>query len=224
MLGTVGDAEDVVQDAFLRLQRARRDGTAIESPRAFLATVATRLAIDQLRSARARRESYFGPWLPEPLITATESDPAELAEMADSLSLSFLVLLETLSPVERAVFLLRQVFDYRYDEIAEIVDKNEANCRQIFARSRTRIDAGKPRFQADLEHQQELAHRFLAAFDRGEVDRLVEFLAADVAFYGDGGGKDAVSRARCTAAIASPACSSRLLRSTAKSAHRSSPP
>lgn len=189
MLGTVSDAEDVVQDAFLRLERARHNGTRIESPRAFLTTVATRLAIDQLRSARARRETYFGPWLPEPLVTATESDPAQLAEMADSLSLSFLHLLEALSPVERAVFLLREVFDYRYDEIAQIVDKTETNCRQIFGRARTRIDEGRPRFRPDREHQRELTRRFLAAFEDGDVDVLVEFLAADVVFYGDGGGR-----------------------------------
>ena len=123
------------------------------------------------------------------MITAIESDPAQAAEIADSLSLSFLVLLEALSPVERAVFLLREVFDYRYDEIAKIVDKSETNCRQIFARARTRIDEGKPRFDADREHQHELARRFLAAFENGEVDRLIEFLTADVVFYGDGGGK-----------------------------------
>jgi RNA polymerase sigma-70 factor (TIGR02957 family) len=189
MLGTVSDAEDVVQEAFLRLERARLEGTVVRSQRAFLTTVTTRVAIDQLRSARVKRETYFGPWLPEPLLTDTERDPAEVAEMADSLSLSFLVLLDTLSPVERAVFLLREVFDYGYEEIAEIVDKSESNCRQIFARARKRIDEGKPRFDADLEQQQELANRFLAAFEHGEVDRLVELLAADVVFYGDGGGK-----------------------------------
>jgi RNA polymerase sigma-70 factor (ECF subfamily) len=189
MLGVVADAEDVVQEAFLRLERARREGTVVESPKAFLTTVATRLAIDQLRSARAKHETYFGPWLPEPLLTAAEPDPAEVAEMADSLSLSFLVLLETLSPVERAVFLLREVFDYGYDEIAEIVDKSEANCRQIFGRARKRIDEGKPRFEPDREKQQELASRFLDAFESGSVDGLVELLAADVVFHGDGGGQ-----------------------------------
>jgi RNA polymerase sigma-70 factor (TIGR02957 family) len=188
MLGAVSDAEDVVQDAFLRLEETRVAGKDVESPRAFLTTVTTRLAIDELRSARARRETYVGPWLPEPLITATD-DPAEVSEMADSLSLSFVVLLETLSPVERAVFLLREVFEYGYDEIAEIVDKSEANCRQIFARARKRIDEGKPRFQADRAKQQELASRFLDAFRNGEVDRFAEFLAADVVFTGDGGGR-----------------------------------
>jgi RNA polymerase sigma-70 factor (ECF subfamily) len=189
MLGTVSDAEDIVQEAFLRLQRARAEGTHVEHVRAFLTTVTTRLAIDQLRSARMRRETYFGPWLPEPVITAPDQDPAEVADMADSLSLSFLVLLETLSPVERAVFLLREVFDYGYDEIAQIVEKSEPNCRQIFARARKRIDEGRPRFEADKHRQQELVSRLLGALQRGEVDEFVKLLAADVVFYGDGGAK-----------------------------------
>jgi RNA polymerase sigma-70 factor (TIGR02957 family) len=189
MLGSVGDAEDIVQEALLRAERAEAEGERIESRKAFLTTVTTRLAIDQLRSARARRETYIGPWLPEPLLTSTEPDAAEHAEMADSLSMSFLVLLETLSPIERAVFLLREVFEYGYDEIAEIVDKSEANCRQIFARARKRIDEGKPRFEADRRQQEELAERFMDAAENGELDRLVDFLAADVVFTGDGGGK-----------------------------------
>ena len=189
MLGTVADAEDVVQEAFLRLERARLEGTRVESPRGFLITVTTRLAISELRSARARRESYFGPWLPEPLVTTTEPSPAEIAEMSDSLSMSFLLLLETLSPVERAVFLLREVFDYPYDEIAEIVDKTEVNCRQILARARSRVKEGKPRFEADRAQGQELVRRFLDAFERGEIDQLLEYLAADVVLVGDGGGK-----------------------------------
>ena len=189
MLGTVADAEDVVQEAFLRLERTRRGGTQVESPRGFLTTVTTRLAIDELRSARARRESYFGPWLPEPLITATEPDAAEAAQLSDSLSIAFLVVLETLTPVERAVFLLREVFEYPYDEIAQIIDKSESNCRQILVRARKRIDQGKPRFEVDREQQRELAGRFLDAFEDGRLDELVSFLAADVIFYGDGGGK-----------------------------------
>jgi RNA polymerase sigma-70 factor (ECF subfamily) len=189
MLGSVTEAEDIVQESLLRLERARQHGTEIESNRAFLTTVTTRLAIDQLRSARAKRETYFGPWLPEPLLTADEPDPAEVAEMSDSLSLSFLVLLETLSPVERAVFLLREVFDYGYDEIAQIVQKSETNCRQIFARARRRIDEGKPRFQADREQQTELADRFVEAMREGSVEELIELLAPDAVFYGDGGGK-----------------------------------
>lgn len=189
MLGTASDAEDVVQEAFLRLQRTERDGTVVQSEKAFLTTVVTRLSIDQLRSARVQRETYFGPWNPEPLITSDEPDPAEVAEVADSLSMAFLVVLETLSPVERAVFLLREVFDYGYDEIAQIVERSEANCRQIFTRARKRIDEGKPRFEADREKRDQLAGRFLAAAQAGQVDQLVEMLAADVVFYGDGGGK-----------------------------------
>jgi RNA polymerase sigma-70 factor (ECF subfamily) len=189
MLGSVGDAEDVVQEAFLRAERAEAEGTHIESRKAYLTTVTTRLAIDELKSARARRETYVGPWLPEPLLTSTEPDAAEHAEMADSLSISFLVLLETLSPVERAVFLLREVFDYGYEEIAEVVGKSEANCRQILVRARKRIDEGRPRFEADRRRQEQLAHRFLEAFEEGDVDGFVELLADDVVFVGDGGGK-----------------------------------
>jgi RNA polymerase sigma-70 factor, ECF subfamily len=188
MLGSVAEAEDVVQEAFLRHERARQQGTEIESTKAFLTTVTTRLAIDQLRSARSRRETYFGPWLPEPLLTASEPDPAEVAEMADSLSLSFLVLLETLAPVERAVYLLREVFDYGYDEIAQIVDRSEVNCRQIFTRAKRRIEEGRPRFVVDHGRQQELAARFIEALQEGEVERVLELLAPDAVFTGDGGG------------------------------------
>jgi RNA polymerase sigma-70 factor (ECF subfamily) len=188
MLGTVGDAEDTVQEALLRLARARAEGTQIESAKAFLTTVTTRLAIDQLRSARVKRETYFGPWLPEPLLTAPEREPAEVAEMADSLALSFLVLLETLSEVERAVFLLREVFDYGYDEIADIVDRSEVNCRQIFTRARKRIDEGKPRYEVDRERQRAVGGDFAAALKAGEVQRALNMLAPDVVFYGDGGG------------------------------------
>lgn len=189
MLGSVTEAEDVVQEAFLRLYRASVEGTAIESPQAFLTTVTTRLAIDTLRTARVRRETYVGLWLPEPLLTATEPDPAEHVEMADSLSFAFLSLLETLSPVERAVFLLREVFDYDYDEIAAIVQKSEQNCRQIFARARKHVDEGKPRFNVSHGAQQELLSKFFAAAEAGSLANLVDLLAADATFYGDGGGK-----------------------------------
>ena len=138
MLGSVSEAEDVVQEAFLRLERA--DPGTIESPKAFLATVTTRIAIDELRSARARRETYVGPWLPDPLVTDTEPDVAEHAEMSDSLSMAFLVLLESLTPAERAVFLLREAFDYDYAEIAVILDRSEASCRQLLVRARKRIE------------------------------------------------------------------------------------
>ena len=187
MTGSVGDAEDIVQEAFIRAYRAEEAGTLLESPQAFLATTTTRLAIDHLRSARVRREAYVGTWLPEPLVT--EPGPAERAEMADSLSLAFLVLLESLSPVERAVFLLREVFGYEYDEIARTVGKSEPNCRQIFARARRRIDEGRPRFEVSRRQGAELTDRFLAVVGGGDIDAFIDMLAPDVVFYGDGGGK-----------------------------------
>ena len=144
MTGSVGDAEDIVQEAVIRTYRAASQGTLVESPKAYVTTTTTRLAIDHLRSARVRRESYVGTWLPEPLVTDPAPGPAERAEMSDSLSLAFLVLLESLSPVERAVFLLREVFGYGYAEIAEAVGKSEPNCRQIFTRARRHIDEGRP--------------------------------------------------------------------------------
>jgi RNA polymerase sigma-70 factor, ECF subfamily len=188
MLSSVSEAEDVVQEAFLRYERALAGGTAVESPKAFLSAVVTRLSIDQLRSARVRRETYVGEWLPEPLLTS-DDDPAAHAEEADSLSMAFLLLLERLSPVERAVFLLHDVFGYGYDEVAAIVDKTEANCRQLASRARRHIESGKPRFDASRKERDELAARFLAAVTDGDLDSLVELLAADVVVYGDGGGK-----------------------------------
>jgi RNA polymerase sigma-70 factor (TIGR02957 family) len=196
MLGSVSEAEDVVQEGFLRLHRAEREGERIESPRAYLATVVTRLAIDQLRSARARRETYVGEWLPEPLLADPESDPARQAEVADTLSLSFLVLLETLSPEQRAVFLLREVFDYPYDRIAEIVDKSEANVRQLATRARKHVEQGRVRFDASREQREQLADRFLAAAQEGDMPALEALLAEDVELHGDGGGKaPAIGRA-----------------------------
>jgi RNA polymerase sigma-70 factor (ECF subfamily) len=189
MLGSVADAEDVVQEAQLRLHRARRDGAQIENPRAFSIAVATRLAIDHLRSARARRETYVGTWLPEPLVEGEEPSPGESVEIAESLSMAFLVLLETLAPVERAVFLLREVFDYDYKDIAAIVQKSEANCRQVFARAKRHVDAGKPRFEPAPEQREELARRFFAACQEGRLDELLDLLATDASFFGDGGGK-----------------------------------
>jgi RNA polymerase sigma-70 factor (ECF subfamily) len=189
MLGGVAEAEDIVQEAFLRWHRALASGTEVESPKAYLATVTTRLSIDHLRTARARRESYVGPWLPEPLVTESEADVAQHAEMADSLSMAFLVLLETLTPVERAVFLLREVFEYGYDEIAQIVEKSEANCRQILARARHRVEASTPRFETSRSQRDELARRFFAACEQGDMDGLLDLLTADVVFVGDGGGK-----------------------------------
>jgi RNA polymerase sigma-70 factor (TIGR02957 family) len=184
MTGSVSDAEDIVQEAFLR---AGQD-TDVESPKAYLATITTRLAIDHLRSARVRRESYVGTWLPEPLIGSSEPGPAELAETSDSLSMAFLVLLESLAPAERAVFLLREVFGYGYDEIAEAVGKTEAACRQIFTRARRRIDEGRPRFETSRAEGEELTSLFLAAASGGDMTSLLERLAPDVLFYGDSGG------------------------------------
>jgi RNA polymerase sigma-70 factor, ECF subfamily len=190
MLASVSEAEDVVQDAFVRYQRAVDDGAEIESPKAFLSTVVTRLAIDELRSARVRRETYVGEWLPEPLLADDgEDDPAAQAEEADSLSMAFLLLLERLSPVERAVFLLHDVFGYGYEEVAAIVGKREDNCRQLALRARAHIESEKPRFDATRQQREDLAARFFDAVGDGDVDGLVELLAADVVVYGDGGGK-----------------------------------
>jgi RNA polymerase sigma-70 factor (ECF subfamily) len=189
MLGSVAEAEDVVQEALLRVHRALQDGERIESPRAFVATVTTRLAIDQLRSARARRERYVGEWLPEPIVTDGVDDPARQAEMADSLSLAMLVLLESLSPEQRAVLLLRDVFDYGYDEIAGIVGKSEANVRQLASRARSHVEEGRPRFQTSREQREALAARFFAAVQEGDVAGLEALLANDVVLTGDGGGK-----------------------------------
>jgi RNA polymerase sigma-70 factor (ECF subfamily) len=189
MVGGVSDAEDIVQEAFLRFHRATKEGEVVESPKAYLSAITTRLSIDHLRSARVRRESYVGQWLPEPLLTDEAPDVAQHAETADSLSLAFLVLLESLSPVERAVFLLREVFGYGYDEIARVVDKSEENCRQIALRARRQIDAKKPRFEASRRRKEELAQRFFAAAAEGDTEGLLGLLAADVVAYGDGGGK-----------------------------------
>ncbi|MEA2419873.1 MAG: hypothetical protein QOE60_2079 [Thermoleophilaceae bacterium] len=189
MLGSVSEAEDVVQEAYLRLHRAEREGERIESPRAYLSTVVTRLAIDQLRSARARRETYVGEWLPEPLLADPEADPARQAEVADTLSLAFLVLLESLSPEQRAVFLLREVFDYPYDRIAEIVDKSEANVRQLAVRARRHVEERRVRFDASREQREQLADRFFAAAQEGDLPALESLLAEDVELHGDGGGK-----------------------------------
>ncbi|WP_222851344.1 RNA polymerase sigma-70 factor [Phytoactinopolyspora mesophila] len=187
MLGSVAEAEDIVQDAFLRMYKSELDGTAIDSPDAFATTITTRLAIDALRSARVRREHYVGQWLPEPLITS-DDEPARRVETDETISTAFLVLLETLAPVERAVFLLREVFGYGYDEIAGIVEKSESNCRQILARAKRAIAERRPRFEADRQHQAELAKSFLTAANEGNMEALHQLLADDVVFVGDGGG------------------------------------
>jgi RNA polymerase sigma-70 factor (ECF subfamily) len=194
MVGSVAEAEDLVQEALIRVYRAKEEGERIESPKAYLSAVVTRLSIDHLRSARVRREAYVGPWMPEPLLTDHAPGPEEQAETADSLSQAFLVLLEQLSPVERAVFLLREVFGYDYGQIARVVERSEENCRQLLARARRHVDAGRPRFEADRAKRAELVHRFLAAAAEGETDELVAMLAADATAYGDGGGKVVAAR------------------------------
>jgi RNA polymerase sigma-70 factor (ECF subfamily) len=189
MVGSVGEAEDIVQEAFLRYHRAETDGEEIDSPRAFLSTVTTRLSIDYLRSARAQREQYIGEWLPEPLLTDPDADTAQHAETADSLSLAFLVLLESLSPVERAVFLLHDVFGFDYDQVSDVVGKSEDNTRQLAVRARRHVDERRPRFEASREERERLADRFFEAVEEGDTDGLVGLLAHDVVVYGDRGGK-----------------------------------
>jgi RNA polymerase sigma-70 factor (TIGR02957 family) len=189
MLGSVAEAEDVVQDAFLRMHKSMLNGGRPESPEAYATTVATRLAIDTLRSARHRRETYVGSWLPEPLVESDGDDPAWQIEMDETVSLAFLVILERLSPVERAVFLLRDVFGYGYADVARVVGKSEANCRQQLRRARRRIDAARPRFEARSEEHRALTERFLTAVREGDVGGLERLLADDVVFHADGGGK-----------------------------------
>jgi RNA polymerase sigma-70 factor (ECF subfamily) len=180
MLGSVAEAEDVVQEGLLRLHRAQ----AVEHPKAFVATVVTRLSIDELRSARARRETYVGQWLPEPIVTDSRPDD-------ESVTMALLITLESLTPVERAVFLLHDVFDYGYDEIAEIVGKSRENCRQLALRARRHVEARRARFEASREQRERLAGRFFEAIREGDLDGLVTLLAEDAEAIGDGGGKAA---------------------------------
>jgi RNA polymerase sigma-70 factor (TIGR02957 family) len=203
MLGSVSEAEDVVQEGLMRLHQVLKSGEHVASPAAYLATMVTRLAIDELRSARARRERYVGEWLPEPVVTGDAADargemvaagspppdPAREAELADSLSLAFLAVLERLTPEQRATFLLRDVFDYPYAEVARIIGRSEAATRQLAVRARSRIEEGRPRNVTSREQEQELAARFLAATRDGDLEALEELLAADVELHGDGGGK-----------------------------------
>jgi RNA polymerase sigma-70 factor (TIGR02957 family) len=187
MLGSVSEAEDVVQEAFLRMHQTLQRDEPIASPRAYIATLVTRLAIDQLRSARVRRERYVGEWLPEPLVT--EPSPAERAETADSLSLAFLVLLERLSPQQRAAFLLREVFEYPYAEVAEIIGTDVDGARHLVARARNHVRERRPRYYASRRQREELAQRFFAAAGQGDLRALEALLAQDVALHADGGGK-----------------------------------
>jgi len=189
MLGTVADAEDMVQETFLRWQNV--PVAEVQSPRALLVTIISRLCINHLQSARLQREEYFGQWLPEPLVTDSSADPSATLTMDESLSMGFLVLLERLTPIERAVFLLREVFDYKYREIAKITSLSEANCRQILRRARRRITEGRPRFDPSPEKSDELLQRFLGATVNGDMEGLLALLSKDILLYADGGGKTA---------------------------------
>jgi len=186
ILGSVAEAEDAVQETWLRYQLSPAQPA---SARSFLAAVVTRISIDVLRSARVRREAYVGPWFPEPLLTDPYQDPARSAELADSVSMAALLLLERLSPLERAVFVLREVFGFGFPEVASAVGRSEAACRQLAVRARRHMDAGRPRFEADRRERDELAARFFGALREGDVEGLRELLAADVQLVGDGGGK-----------------------------------
>ncbi len=187
MLGSVAEAEDVAQEAMLRLTRAERP---IEEPAAWITTVATRLSVDVLRLARVKRETYIGPWLPEPLV----EDAGARVERAESLSQAFLVVLERLTPTERAAFLLREVFDYEYSEIGEVVHRSDANARQLVSRAKKHLEASRPRFDPNEALRDELLERFLAAAEEGDVDGLERILADDVVLYADGGGKVTAAR------------------------------
>ncbi|MFF3875297.1 RNA polymerase sigma-70 factor [Streptomyces sp. NPDC001978] len=186
ILGSVSEAEDAVQEAWLRYAATP---TRPASPKAYLAAVVTRISVDVLRSARVRREAYVGPWFPEPLLTDPYEDPARSAELADSVSMAALLLLERLSPLERAVFVLREVFAFGFAEVASAVGRSEAACRQLAVRARRHMDEGRPRFEADRREREALAGRFFDAIREGDVDGLRELLAADVHMTGDGGGK-----------------------------------
>jgi RNA polymerase sigma-70 factor, ECF subfamily len=185
MLGSVMEAEDVVQESFLRFTTS--DVDRVESPKAYLTTIVTRLCLDQLKSARIQREQYVGPWLPEPLLTA--EGPAQVVDQRETITMAFLVLLESLSPVERAVFLLREVFDYDYAEIARITEKSETNCRQIYSRAKKVLVERRTRFESSPDLQQKLVQGFLQAVDSGDVQGLTHVLAEDARWWSDGGGK-----------------------------------
>ena len=186
ILGSVSEAEDAVQETWLRSEAS---ATQPASTKAFLSAVVTRISIDVLRSSRRRREEYVGPWLPEPLLADPYDDPERSAELADSMSTAALLLLERLSPLERAVFVLREVFGFGFPEIASAVGRSEAACRQLAVRARRHMDAGRPRFEADRREREELASRFMHALREGDVDGVRELLAADVQIIGDSGGK-----------------------------------
>jgi RNA polymerase sigma-70 factor (ECF subfamily) len=186
ILGSVAEAEDAVQETWLRYESSPTEPT---STKAFLSAVVTRVSIDVLRSARVRRETYVGQWFPEPLLTDPYEDPARSAELADSVSMAALLLLERLTPLERAVFVLREVFGFGFPEVAVAVGRSEAACRQLAVRARRHIDLGRPRFEADRRERDALAARFFDALRDGDIDGVRELLAADVQMVGDGGGK-----------------------------------
>ncbi|MFJ4092783.1 RNA polymerase sigma-70 factor [Kitasatospora sp. NPDC089913] len=186
ILGGVGEAEDAVQEAWLRFDASP---TRPDSVKAFLSTTVTRISIDVLRLARVRREAYVGPWFPEPLLTDPYEDPARAAELADSVSMAALLLLERLSPLERAVFVLREVFGFGFDEVASAVGRSEPACRQLVVRARKHMRDGRPRFEAERKERDELAARFFDALREGDMAGLQDLLAADVSMVGDGGGK-----------------------------------
>jgi RNA polymerase sigma-70 factor, ECF subfamily len=187
MLGTVADAEDMLQETFIRWQQAHNE--EIRSPRAFLITIISRLCINHLQSARVQREAYVGQWLPEPIVTGAGSNPLELIRVDESLSMAFLVILERLTPIERAVFLLREIFEYDYAEIAAVLGQNEVNCRQILSRAKQHVGVMRPRFKTSQSKKQELLERFFKATSSGDMEGLLALLASDVVLHSDGGGK-----------------------------------
>jgi RNA polymerase sigma-70 factor (ECF subfamily) len=191
MLGSVMEAEDMVQEAYLRYRATPLE--TINAPKAFLCTIITRLCLDHLKSARVQRETYIGPWLPEPVLTGGDDEftlsPAAQVSAHESISMAFLVLLENLTPVERAVFLLREVFDYDYGEIAQIVDREESACRQLFSRAKKHISANRPRFEPTPEQHQAILTEFMHVVEAGDLDGIMNLLADDVAWWSDGGGK-----------------------------------
>jgi RNA polymerase sigma-70 factor (ECF subfamily) len=192
MLGSASDAEDVVQDAWLRYAAAQP--SELRSPQAYLTTIVTRLCLDRLKSARAAREEYVGPWLPEPVLTDNRPQPDQSLALAESVTLAFMVLLETLTPEERAVFLLREVFDHEYSDIAAMLETTAANCRQLFHRAKARIADRRPRFRDAVDEKRPLVSRFVNALRTGDADALTSVLAADVGFWSDGGGKVLAAR------------------------------
>ena len=187
MLGSISDAEDMVQETFIKWQQV--SFREIEYPQAYLTTIITRLCIDRLRSARVQREQYIGIWLPEPIVSDKSDEPTAIVELADSLSMAFLIMLERLSPVERAVFLLREVFEYSYAEISKIVQKDATNCRQIVRRAKKHLENRRSRFNSSLEQQEQLTNQFIQACNQGDLQGLIDLLAADIIVWSDGGGK-----------------------------------